>query len=187
MDFSKFKTPDWLIIGGGLLFLIGGFLDWISVDVAGFGSQSGANVFDFFFTGIVPWILIIGTAVVTALLVGGQIKAGTLPWPLIFVATTGLATLLVLIRFISPGAGEDVPDEVDVGRGIGLILCTLAAIVALVGAVMNFTSKGGNLRDLTDADKMRNSFGGSTSSQHGGGTQPPPPPPGSPPPPPPAL
>ncbi len=30
MDFSKFKTNDWLVIGGGLGMLIfGTFLDWV--------------------------------------------------------------------------------------------------------------------------------------------------------------
>ncbi len=29
MDFSKFKTPDWLKVGGAAVFLIAGlFLDW---------------------------------------------------------------------------------------------------------------------------------------------------------------
>ena len=32
MDFSKFKTPDWLMIGGGAGMLIFGFaLDWTIV------------------------------------------------------------------------------------------------------------------------------------------------------------
>ena len=32
MDFSKFKTSDWLKIGGGIGFLIfGTFLDWAKV------------------------------------------------------------------------------------------------------------------------------------------------------------
>ena len=28
MDFSRFKTPDWLVIGGGLAVLVAGFIDW---------------------------------------------------------------------------------------------------------------------------------------------------------------
>ncbi|MDQ3469296.1 MAG: hypothetical protein M3487_05975 [Actinomycetota bacterium] len=183
MDFSKFKTPDWLIVGGGVLFFIGGFLDWISVDVAGFGGASGGNVFDFFFTGIVPWILIIGSAVITVLLVTGTMKAGGPPWTLIIVAATVLGALLVLLRFIAPGLGEDLPDGLDLGRGIGLILCTIAAIVAAVGAVMNFTASGGTMRDLTDRNKLRSSFGQRDAAT--GDTPPPPPPPGATPPPPP--
>mgnify|MGYP001194400279 CR=1 FL=1 len=198
MDFSKFKTSDWLLAGGGLLFLIGGFLDWISVDLGILGSASGNNAFDYFFTGIVPWILIIGSAVVAVLLATGTIRAGTTPWPMILLAATALGTLLVLLRFIFPGMGEDVPDEVDIGRAIGLWLCTIAGIVATVGAAMKFRESGGDFADLRDPNKLRGAFnrpGAGTSTTVGpdttggvgvSGTTPPPPPPPAPPPPPPA-
>src|SRR5688500_1535562 len=44
VDISKFKTSDWLKMGGALGFLIFGFFDWISVDYEGAGisvSSSG--------------------------------------------------------------------------------------------------------------------------------------------------
>ena len=44
MDFSKFKTPDWLKVGGALGFLIFGFMSWVKVDYGGeigLGSDSG--------------------------------------------------------------------------------------------------------------------------------------------------
>ena len=71
MDFSKFKTPDWLKVGGALGFLIFGFMSWVKVDWGGemgLGSNSGGSVFDFFFTGTIPWILIMASAIVTVLL-----------------------------------------------------------------------------------------------------------------------
>ena len=68
----------------------------------GFG-DSGGNAFDFFFTGTVPWLLIVATGVVAFLLAGGVIKASQAPWPIIFVAATGLGTLLMFIRFLAPG------------------------------------------------------------------------------------
>ncbi len=185
MDFSKFKTSDWLLVAGGVLFLIGGFLDWISVDLGPFGNVSGNNAFDYFFTGIIPWLLIVGSAVVAVLLTGGVIKAGTTPWPLILLAATALGTLLVLLRFIFPGMGEDVPDEIDVGRAIGLWLCTIAGIVATAGAVMKFKESGGTMADLRDPDKLRSAFNrpGSPDVGVAGSTPPPPPPPAPPPPP----
>ena len=173
MDFSRFKTSDWLMVAGGLGFLIfGTFFDWIDVSIDGLGSGSGANAFDFFFTGAVPWILIVGVGVIAFLLAGGVIKPGGAPWPLILLAAAALGTLLVLIRLIFPGLGEDT-DGLDIGRGVGLILSTISAAVALAGAFMNFTASGGTLSDLTDMDKMRGSFG-----RPAGGTPPPPPPPG---------
>ena len=68
----------------------------------------GGNVFDFFWTGTLPWILVIATGVITFLLVQGMMKPGTLPWPLIFLVATGLAALLLLIRLIfNPIDGSD--------------------------------------------------------------------------------
>jgi len=69
MDLSKFKTSDWLKVGGAIGFLIFGFFDWASVTVNGFGvSASGGRVFDFFFTGTVPWLLTLAVGVLTFLL-----------------------------------------------------------------------------------------------------------------------
>jgi hypothetical protein len=188
VDFSKFKTSDWLKVGGGLGFLIFGFFDWTKV--SGFGaSYSGNNVFDFFFTGIIPWILIIGSAVITVLLVTGTMKAGGAPWPVIILAATVLGALLLLIRLLFNPLGDEFDaldgSGIDVGRGIGLWLSAIAGIVAAVGGVLGFQESGGDLSDLKDMNKLKAQFGGAD----GGSTPPPPPPPPGmtpPPPPPPA-
>ncbi len=186
MDFSKFKTSDWLVIGGGIAFLIfGTFVHWASVSFKGFGSASGGNAFDFFFTGTIPWILLIGAAVLTVLRVQG-IKLGSAPWPLIILAATVVGGLLVVIRMlVGPGDGLD--------RAAGLWLSALAGIVSAVGGVLGFMASGGDLNDLKDINKIKGAFsqGGSGGSASGPGNAPPPPPPGGPsapppPPPPPA-
>jgi amino acid transporter len=193
VDFSKFKTSDWLKVGGGLGFLIFGFFNWISYSVSDdtFGSSgSSGNVFDFFFTGTIPWILVIGTAIITVLLVLGTLKSGGLPWPLIMLAATALAVLLLILRVVfNPLEGKDAAEElgVDVGRGIGMWLSTLSAIAALVGAFLGFKESGGDLNDLKDMNKIKGQFSGA-----GGGSTPPPPPPPPggftpPPPPPPSV
>ncbi len=182
MDLSKFKVSDWLIVGGALGFLIfGTFLKWFRVSIEGFG-DTGGNAFDFFLTGTVPWLLIVATGVVAFLLAGGVIKASQAPWPIIFVAATGLGTLLLFIRFLVPTLGEDIPDGLDVSRSAGIWLTLISAIVALAGSVMKFTESGIQLSDLTDADKRRDAF---DRPARGTGTPPPPPPAGGPPPPPP--
>ena len=156
MDFSKFETPDWLMIGGGAGIFIFGFFEWVTVSFAGIGSSSGGNVFDFFFTGTIPWLLVIGAAVITVLLALDVLKQGQAPWPLILLAMTAVAALLLLIRLIFNPL--DVPSEVDVGRGIGMILSVVAGIVAAVGGYLNFTSKGGNIKELGDVGKLKGSF-----------------------------
>jgi hypothetical protein len=171
VDFSKFKTHDWLMVGGGIAMLIfGAAFDWLTSDFA-----SGANAFDFFFTGTIPWILIVGTGVVAALLALDVIKSDSAPWPLILLAATAVSLLLLLLRIIfNPG----VPDGID--RGTGMYLAFVAAIVATAGAYMNFTAAGGNLNDLKDMDKLKSSFGSGKSDSE----LPPPPPPPAPPTPP---
>ena len=184
MDLSKFKTSDWLKVGGAIGFLIFGFFKWVTVDgPGGFGSVSGGNVFDFFWTGTLPWILIIATGVITFLLVTGTMKAGSLPWPLIMLAATGLAALLLLIRFIfNPLEGSDELEAagIEFGRGIGLILSVLSGLVAFAGAFLGFKESGGDFNDLKDMNKLKGAFQGS-----GEADPPPPPPPGMTPPPPP--
>jgi hypothetical protein len=175
MDFSKFKTPDWLIIGGGIGILVFGFMNWVTVEFEGLDLGAGGNVFDFFWTGTIPWILLIGSAVVTFLLIQGTLKADQLPWPLILLAATGLAALLLLIRFIfNPIDGTG--GGIEVGRGIGLILSTIAGIVAAVGAFLNFQASGGNVKDLTDVNKIKSSFNKSESAPPAAPPAPPAPP-----------
>lgn len=173
MDFSKFKTPDWLMIGGGLAMLVLGFvLDWTSVDT-GFGSASGDGPFDYFFTGGLAWLLVVAVGVLALLHVMGKLPANQ-PWPLIFLAGTGLAVVLMLLRIIL-GARFDFAD-----RGIGMYGAFLWAAIAAAGAYLNFQASGGNLKDLTDVDKLKSSF-----AKNGGNDEmPPPPPPPAPPAPP---
>ncbi len=192
MDFSKFKTSDWLKVGGAAGFFLFGFFNWISIDFesdfGSFGGADGGNVFNFFFTGIIPWILIIGTGVITVLLIMGTLKQN-LPWPLIMLGATGLAAVLLLIRFIfNPLDGKDQLEAlggVDVGRGFGLILSVISGLVAFAGAFLGFKESGGDLNDLKDVNKIKSQF--NTGGPSMGSVPPPPPPPGSmtPPPPPP--
>ena len=177
MDFSKFRTSDWLIIGGGIGIFIFGFFSWVTV--SGFGS--GGNVFDFFFTGTIPWILLIAAAVVTFLLIQGTLKQDQLPWPIVILAATALASLLLLLRLIfNPIEGKDLIEAAggDVGRGIGMFLSVVSGLVATAGAFLNFQASGGNIKDLTDVDKLKSSF------SKGDNAVPPPPPPPAPPAPP---
>lgn len=184
MDVSKFKTSDWLKIGGGALMLIAGFLNWVKV--SGFGvSSSGGNAFDFFFTGTIPWLLVVAAGVISVLLASGTIKPGKLPWTLILLAATGLAAVLLLLRILfNPIEGKDSIEALggSVGRGIGMYLSFIAAAVALAGSVMGFKESGGDLNDLKDINKIKAAFDQGDGS--GGSTPPPPPPPPAPPAPP---
>ena len=173
MDFSKFKTSDWLMIGGGVaMFILGLALDWTSVDT-GFGSVTLDGPFNYFLTGGLAWLLVVAVGALAAALALEKLPT-TQPWPLIFIGATGLAVLLMLIQLLIGGReGTD--------RGIGMIGAFIWAAVALAGAYLNFQASGGTLKDLTDVDKLKSSF-----SKDNGNDAPPPPPPPPPPPAPPA-
>jgi hypothetical protein len=176
---SKFKPGDWLLVAGGVAMLIFGLaIDWAEVE-----GVSGNNAFDYFFTGGIAWLLVVAAGVIAVLLAVGAINPGTTPWPLLLLLGTGLATLLMLIRLII-GAGDEAGFDLD--RGAGMYIAFIAAAIAFAGAVMNYTSSGGRLSDLTDMDKMRGAFKGSGGGGSTSAPPPPPPPPGSAPPPPPA-
>jgi len=193
VDLSKFKTSDWLKVGAGIAMLIFGFVEWVTIEVAGFGDVAGGgNAFDFFFTGTIPWLLVVGTAVVTVLLVLGTIKRGGVPWDLVLLAATALAALLMLIRIVFNPIDDGGFDGIEAGRGLGMWVCFLASLAALAGAFMAFRESGGDINDLKDVNKLKTSFGGARGATSTGttssGTVPPPPPPstgGTPPPPPP--
>lgn len=172
MDFSKFKTSDWLKVGGAIGFFIFGFLDWAKYDFAG-QSVTGNSVFDYPLRGIVSWILVIGTGVVTVLLAQGK-SVGKMQWPLVMLLATAVATILMLLLVIMG------PDDsgVDFKPAIGLYLAFAATIVSLVGSFLGFKETGGDLNDLKDINKIKGSFG----QGGGGGSTPPPPPPPPPPP-----
>ncbi len=171
MDFSKFKVHDWLMVGGGAAMLVLGMvLDWTSVSIPGFGTTSGDSPFNYFFTGGIAWILVVAVGVLALLNVLGKLPP-TQPWPLILLGAAGLATLLMIIRLLL-GARFDGTD-----RGIGMYGAFVWCVIALAGAVMNFTASGGNLNDLKDMDKLKSSF---NSGKSGGDVPPPPPPPAPP-------
>ena len=164
MDFSKFKTSDWLMVGGGAAMLILGFaLDWTKIDSA-LGSAGGDGPFNYFFTGGIAWLLVVAVGVLAFMRATGKLPESQ-PWSLIFVGATGLATLLMLLRVIL-GARFDFAS-----RGIGMFGGLIWAAVAAAGAFMNFQASGGELSDLTDMNKIKGAFDGNDD------TMPPPPPP----------
>ncbi len=150
MDFSKFKTPDWLMVGGGAAMLVLGMaLDWTSVNT-GFGTVTLDGPFNYFITGGLAWILVIAVAVLVVLDKLDKLPASQ-PWPLIFLGATGVATILMLLQLLIGGReGTD--------RGMGMIGAFIWAAVALAGAYLNFQASGGDIKDLTDMNKLKASF-----------------------------
>jgi len=167
MDIKSFKPSTWLMTVGALVMLIAGlFIDWAKIEMFGF-SETADNAFDWA-RGWIAWILVIavgGTALATA--AGKSVRRSNLP--LVQTALSGIALLLMLLLMIT---GPD-KDGIDLDRAFGLWLSFLATIAVFAGSVMNLTESGGNLKDLTDVNKLKDSFG--SSGESGGSTPPPPP------------
>lgn len=172
MDFSKFKTSDWLKVGGGGLFFVAGFLSWWKVDFGGVGS-AGANAFEFMGTAGLAWLIFTAIAVITVLALSGKLPA-KLPWPFVLLAGAAFGTLLTVIRFLSSGTGA--PSSI-ISRGAGAFLGLIGALAAVAGCVMGFTESGGNLKDLKNPDKLKAHFQSIAGSDTPPPASPPPPPP----------
>src|SRR5690606_2098362 len=134
--------------------------------------------------GVIPWILIVGSAVLTVLLVLEILKRDMAPWPVIILGATALGALLLIIRLLfNPIEGSNFIESAggSVGRGFGLYLSVISGIVAAVGGYLNFTASGGNLSELGKSVQSRVNSGSNSND-----APPPPPPADAPPPPPPA-
>lgn len=147
MDFSKFKTSTWLMAGGAIGMIIGGlFLDWISVDFLG-ESFSDGNAFDWN-RGTIAWLLVVAVGVYAVLAVIGKLSVGKAPMGLISVA----ASLLSLVLLLSMLLFEDLGPA---SWGLGFWLSLVATGASTAGAVMEYTSGGGNIKDIIDPNKWK--------------------------------
>jgi hypothetical protein len=145
MDFSKLKTADWLKVGGAAGMMIFGFFDWAKV-----GPFTFSNAFDYV-RGLFAWVLVVGVGVITLLLSQGK-KIGNFQWPILMVVASAAAgVMMILMVVFGPAGGAD--------PAIGLWLSFISTIAALAGSVMAFQSGGGNLKDLTDVEKLKKGFG----------------------------
>ncbi len=141
------SVSDWIVVAGSALVLIFGLLRWFtweaSIDNVVVIPEQTSNAFDYLLTGVLPWLLLVGSGVVVILLATGALLPGKVPWPMVLAGVTGLAFLLILIRLI---IGQDVDAEgdvdVDVSRGIGIWMSALGGLVAFVGAFIGFRNTG---------------------------------------------
>jgi hypothetical protein len=148
MDLSTLRTADWLIVSGGLGFLIFGFFNWFDT------GSVGSGAFSFTITGAIPWLLLVASAAFTFVRAARVVDVGRVRWDPIVLGATALAALLVVVRLL---VGADASTFVDLPPGVPdgaisrrfpIYLCVIAAVTATVGAYRKFYDAGGRLPDI---------------------------------------
>jgi hypothetical protein len=148
VDFSKLKTSDWLIGGGGIVLFIASFLPWFKVSVScggvGFGGSATGNGWDvgFLWAGV-PVILglaMVAYVAIKAFAPDTNLPDLPIPWSQALLGAGALATLLILIKLLigEDGGGSGFGCSVDVSRSFGLFLAFLASAAMTAGAFLKF-------------------------------------------------
>jgi len=131
METNDIKPSTMMLIGGGIVLLLGTFLDWFSVDGGEFFGDLSANGWD---TDLFGLLGIVCAAI--GLIIGGGVAARqfgnvNMPTPPMGFSHAQLHIMLSLMAAVIT-IGFVFRGEV----GIGLWLSTVAAIVMVVGSVM---------------------------------------------------
>lgn len=144
VDFKRFKLPDWLLVGGGAVVFLFGFFDWFDTGAA------SSSAFKFTLTGVIPWLLIVGSALLSFQIRTGMLRVQKWPWPTIFLLATAVGAILILVRAIMGADGRDfnVPDEITFDRKFTLWFSLIGALAAAAGAALGFIAAGGTVNDL---------------------------------------
>jgi hypothetical protein len=128
MDTSRLTTGDMIAGVGGAVLLIALFLPWygVSVDVAGFSaSESGTGWEALSFVDILLFLISLAAIAIVAARATGQLPA-EVPAALVLLGLGALAVLLVIFRIIDIPV-DDVPDQVDISRKIGIFIALIGA------------------------------------------------------------
>lgn len=140
-DVKRVTTLEWAGIGAGLAAFIFSMLPWYSVSYAGIGGSLSA-----WNSGFIAWFPMLMVLAAGGLLLATHFGVKVDKLPLIWLGLSGLAVVLVLLRWLTlpddGGLGDiglgGAPTGFDSGAGVGLILGLIAAIVSTVGAVLTF-------------------------------------------------
>ena len=145
MEADGFGVSDWLKAIGGVLFFVAGVLTWWELQY-GQGLSTPFNGFDYRLTGIVPYVIFVGIAILTIII---QTESLSLPRflvnPVLTLVAAAIGTVLVGYRFFADGYDNDALAEQDnsVSRGIGLYLALAGALIVLGGCVLAYRELAG--------------------------------------------
>lgn len=145
-DPKRVTTLDWVVIGAGGLAFIDSFLPWYTASIEGHSLGSASAWHSYSWLAVL--LMMVAGGLVLAVNMGQSINLPA-PLPLITLGLTGLATLLILIRwltFMGDKGGGFV--TIHQGGGIGLFIGLICAVAAGVASFLAFRATGGNFNQL---------------------------------------
>jgi hypothetical protein len=144
-DPKKVTTLDWVIIGAGGLAFIDSFLPWYTLSFG--GVSASANAWHSY-SWLCVLLLMASGGLVLAVNMGQRVNLPA-PVPLITLGLTGLAAVLILIRWLTfmgdKGGGFIAYHQ---GGGVGLFIGLICAVAAAVASFLAFRATGGNFNQL---------------------------------------
>lgn len=138
MDLNKLSTSDKVIAGSGILLFIAYFLPWFTAD-AGIVSVDATGGDVGFLWATLPMLLglIMAGVVIATKLFDVKLPDLPVPWGQAMLGAGALAAVLVVLKLI---IGEDTDGAealgIDISRGIGIFLATIAALGLAAGGFL---------------------------------------------------
>jgi hypothetical protein len=149
-DISAVPRSVWISLGGAVLLLLSVFLNWYTLTVS-IGDRSGSGSESGWDSGATAKIIVLlALVIIAAWLIELFADNLTLPLPAAIIAgATGMAAvLLVLFKFFSKPASDQVGQfnalglgHASVGTDWGIWLALLGAAIAVVGAYMRMNEQ----------------------------------------------
>jgi hypothetical protein len=151
VEADGFGVSDWLKSIGGVLFFVAGLLTWWEQEFA-HGLTATTNAFDYLFTGIVPYLIFVGIAILTIIIRTGSLRLpDVFVHPLLSLIAAAIGTALVGFRFFANGWDDSELENTAISRGAGLYLALAAALVVLAGCVIAYRDhRSAGVDDDTD-------------------------------------
>jgi hypothetical protein len=161
-DAARVRTPDWVVIGAGLLAWGASFLPWYTatanISVLGINRSLSPVNRDAWHAGFGAWcsvlLLLVASIVVLASTLGGLRLAASRSLITLVVSVLALVALVQRwVTFPDASGGLDGLGDVDLGgaftvssgAGAGLYLGLVAAIAAVVASSLTFRAAGRNV------------------------------------------
>ena len=138
MDLNKLSTSDKVIAGSGILLFIAYFLPWFTAD-AGIVSVDATGGDVGFLWATLPMLLglVMAGVVIASKLFDVKLPELPVPWGQAMLGAGALAAVLVVLKLI---IGEDADGAealgIDISRGIGIFLATIAALGLAAGGFL---------------------------------------------------